>query len=659
MSNKALRELMQKRAASVRKQEAQWVNPNAVSVHAIVEGFVSGKGKLCVTKEKALALGAVRPKIRLTILDVEGVKEREGETRKMKDNPLGIEVRGKVCVADVAVAFIRGGEGAIASAKKEQEDEKNLLDGMNEEDKKAYRIEKNEKRAKTQAAEPVIWHSVVPGLVFDINVFNTAKVTGMKAGSEVSIEGLSFKGSVWLKEPRKNGFGNNNYSVQFSVFWNFSTLSFIKQHKSYAHLYEKIPSFSNIDPYPEMFDLKFDLTNGDDKEPYIFELKDQEFARCVRIPLRLSFKETPNKGKKRRGVVGTLMPNESTDDFRAEKKETDADRAKRAATNEGEDMEEEESHYIQLKSRMSVVPYQTDVMKELEDGETLVYNVVVQINNDTVMRETGITRERYFTPVMEAISQSLEWEVIGSFNSSGTMGNKFNIGNIPQTTGCAGNIIHRARVASCRFEKFLLERAFHPSNDFVKEHFKKYMEFITKDVGYLNLLTANPHVHPNPMIQRYTGNLPTNRLVVPLFCLNESAQNYLKPNDFTICAVTSTWFAEASKRSEEGMFEQHQILWETGKLSQEEADKCLRNESDAVFPVGEDPVILVYAVRNLSGTVREFGGDENSNNEEDSDKENEDSDEELVRPPKFRPVTRSPPIKGNRDTGAMDIDGDE
>jgi len=90
----------------------------------------------------------------------------------------------------------------------------------------------------------------------------------------------------------------------------------------------------------------------------------------------------------------------------------------------------------------------------------------------------------------------------------------------------------------------------------------------------------------------------------------------------------------------EGASQQDKILKQAGKLTQEEADKCLENSSDAIFPVGEDAVILIYAVRNFCGNQRE--------------RESENVGKGF-RPP----IAQAPPIiknTENRDTGAMNLD---
>lgn len=629
--NAALLRIMQKNAAEGKKHEATWVNPDAISVHAVVEGFIGEKGKLFSTKDKAV--GAPRPKIRLTILSVVDVEEKEGEVKRLENKPLEIQVLGKAIMSDVAFAFARDGEYAVEEAKKAAEEEKKKLSTMSEKEKKEYRFGKAENKDKK--SDPTFWFPVHPGFVIDVNIFNTSKILGVEAGTEVSIEGLRLKGSVWLKEPKGN-FGNKTHSLEFSVFWDFTSLSFIKQHKTHHFLYEKIPAFADLRSEASTIDLEFDLTKESDEiVPFLLEMKDLELARCIRFPLRLSYESAPDKTNNMRGIAASLLPNESVDDFRAEKKEK--------PVNLNQDVEEKESHYIHLKSRMAVIPYKNNPSKELEDKTSFVYNAVIQISNNMVMRELGITRERYYTRIMEANSQSLEWEIIASFNSYATRGNKLNLINIPQKSGLGGNIIHRAKVASCQLDKFLMERGFHPSNEFVQEFFEHHMKFITEDVGYLDLKTANPYVNPNPMLHKNKGDLPANRIVVPLFCIQETAQDYLKPTDFTICAIASKWFAEHPKTMYEGMKEQHDILRKIGKLSQQEADKCLRNESDAIYPVGEDAVILIYAVRNTNRQALRV------------EKENE---EEIPAKPVALP-TMPAPKRLNRDSKALEFGDDE
>jgi len=640
---------MQQKGAQARKEEANWVNPDAVAVHAVVEGFIGGKGKLFATKELAAATGALRPKLRLTILDLSGVKLRENKVRRMKDNPLGIELCAQVSVSAVAAAYARDGEGAVEAAKKKKAEEDAKIKGMSEDEKKKYRTEQKELREKCKGEVTMYWHSVVPGMSIDVNVFDAKKILGLERNAEVSIEGFTIKPTVWLKEPKKGGFGGDP-ALAFSVFYNVSGFSMIRMHRNPQSLYEKIPAFSCIDPSPTYTDLTLDLTEPGDKDPFIFKLQMQEVTRFIRIPVRLEYNKPPVPASKQLGITASLLPNDGIDDFRNEKKEF-----KEQNDAEGTlDVEKEEAYYTHFKTRLAVVPYKNDPMKEIEDGTALVHNVVVNVGNYMTMQALGITRERYHSRIMEANGQSMEWEIIATLDARGTRGNKLNLTNHPAETGMAGNIIHRAKSARCNLADFLLRKAFHPSNEFVFEHFKDHVQQLTADVGYLDLKTANPYADPNPLLQLYKGKQPLNRGIVPLFCIQETAAHYLKPEDFTVCAITSTWFAQQTKRSDDGIIEQDQILQKIGKLSQEEADKCLRNEADAQYPVGEDPVILIYAVRNLGGKPRVFGG---PTTQDDSSEDSESA--ELLPPPPTQRITKKPEKevpRTQRDTGAMDID---
>ena len=639
-----IKALMLKRSVGMKKEESSYVNPKDLSVRAVVEGFIGDKGGLWSTAKQADNTGAARPKVRLTILDLDGVKEEEGRIRRVADSPYCVEVKGAIQLAEEAKGYILHGEDGAKAVSAQVAIEKQLIKAMSDSERKVYYEDKRSK----EAPMPVTWQKVYPGLVIDVNIFKGSEksIIGAYAGTEVSVEGLSCKGSIWLKKPDPK-YKSKEYSVSFNIYWNFKMLTPKKQHQDHSHLYKVIPAFCDISPHATYFDVEIPLGADKDGNPLTHKIENIETIRYARIPLQMSFTSLPDYAMKKKGIIANIMPNESVDDFRREKKDDEVKDAKaRDVSRVGQGIEEEEPFYLQLVSRMSVVPYDDDVEKEFVEGTALVHNVVVRIHSTFVMKATGITREKYFTRVMEAIGQSLEWETIGEFSSNATAGNKFNIMNNPYKSGCAGNIIHKGVVARCFFEKFLLERAFHPSEEFVKEY---YSECIHAKLQYLNLKTSNPHISPNPMMQLYIGDLPTNKRIVPLFCLSNPADDYLDENDFTLCAITSTWFAEKTKLDVEGMKDQHDILRKIGRLNQEESDKCLTNMSDALYPVGEDPVILIYAVRNMSGIIRRF--DNNGDVEEmDEDVESEEITPRLV------PRDPEPEEVMDRNTGALDME---
>jgi len=510
MTSKLL-QMMKKRAEGARKEESAWINPDSVSVDGLVVGFVDMHGRVFNRKDQAVVKKFT--KIRLLVTDTKNVKEKEGEIRRQQDNPGGIEVKMKIGVGNAAAAWIRGGEDAAKQAKADKDAENVMLSKMTSEDKKNYHIKKNEEK---KTPEQTKWIPVTPGLVIDVNIFNPSDIAGMEGGVGVSIDGLSAKGSVYLQEPN-TGFYNSGYEIKFTVFWSFRKLSFRKQHTSLADVYETIPAYSDITPYPILFDLKLDLTREGDEEECIYSLDALEFPRYVRIPLKMEFDQPPDETSKTLGIVSALTPSDGADDFRGEKRQTDEERKQNALANQNQNIEDEESHYICLMSRVTVIKYQKDPESELDAGTTLVSNVVVKICSNTLMKELGITRERLYTPIMGAIAQSLEWEVIGCFSSSSTTGNRYNITNDPQQSGCWGNIIFREKTAVCRFREFLLESAFHPSQKFVEKHYKQYMKLLQGDVGFLDLKTTNPYVSPNPMLQKYKGGAVTNKDIVPFF----------------------------------------------------------------------------------------------------------------------------------------------
>lgn len=607
-----LRKLIAQSTAQAQKHEKTRVNTDGINVNAQVAGFIDkDTGDLLrVPPTQKLNAKKTSVKVRFCITDLSHLKPIEGQIRKAEQFD-GFEIKVSVEVTPAAMAYYRGenaSEEQLLEAKKEL-DEKTK--GMTDDERIAFFKDEKKKIAKFRPTT-IIWQPLYVGKVIEINIFTASQIAGVSEGSNVTLEGMYAAGKI-LKFPKKKT-QTRDPPPMLCVFLNVKNVIPTSHNKNKQKVLAKLATYERITIHPNYADVEIDVTEATDKERQVQVIPNFETKSYTIIPLKLEFQELRSTCGTAFSKHATLCPSREVDDFQSPSKTTDEERKKNREANPNI-LEEEESTYISLISRTSLVLFKDDIEKEMEIDfvqsqfpllmgarQTQQYNIVVKTGSQLLKREYGMTRSRIFTPIMEACIQSIDMTICGQFLARETKDNYYNQ-TIEETSINNGSVFFQARVLASNFEEFLLTKTFHPTTAWLDAHFK---EHIDEDRGYMYLKTLDPYTETNPLLDR-NGKISDNMIdVVPLSNMNGMADCYRKPEKYTICVMTSMWFAKESKLEYTGICEQDAQLALASSLTPTEADNALKGEAEGKLYVHPTSKLFVYAVRNKTGEKKVF-----------------------------------------------------
>ena len=262
--------------------------------------------------------------------------------------------------------------------------------------------------------------------------------------------------------------------------------------------------------------------------------------------------------------------------------------------------EPEQAQYPVERCRMLVLPYRENAEQEFASGDALMYNFVMFNRMMGTIGKWGAARAKELCPVME-VMPPIPAIMIGKLDTRNTAGNKFNLTR-EEDSKCAANVKFVVEVQAADLRGFLEMYAFKPSMEWLDRRFKHL-----KQGPLLPLDHRYPHVKVDPFHDFVVGASPQRAELWDIICLNNFSGyiNFLfpepgKPRKWKLAVLTSQWFprGQVGKHTKKGQDQQAEILTEIGKLSEEEADKCLERADGAKYALDQNMAsVLIYAMR--------------------------------------------------------------
>ena len=624
-----LSSLIQKNAVKARKLENATVKADAVSVRILLMGFRDSNGKLCETRpEKPCSNGSTSwYKIEGPITAIETIPTND-DVRHHPTIKGAIQLLVWVCANDQVKKWYRDSDPMPvdeeqdlvpldAMEEEDEEEDRRIADvaekvpaaltavgnvkgkGKGEEEPGEKEEKKDRFKPKDHSKDTKMWVTFKPGDYVSFNVFGDGKkLIGATRGAEVSIEGFGAGVSIYMSKPNTKFRPDEKPEPRVGLNCNLKNVTFQRRVTDFSTVFSKLPLMSWFGIQPPLINVSFDVSRKGCPQ-------DLRTIQGVELPIYAVVPHGPY-------VDGILahhpvykkfhlesLPVDSLNDFARESKDADD---KQAAASLPEGIEPEQSQYPVLQVRSSFVPYVEDAEAELRAGTTKAYNIVTFVRNSGAKELFGSQRTEEYGPVMLAISPLNYWFVC-KFNSSDTLGNKFNLLRTEEDIN-GGNVMFTAQAVSSNLHEYLGTHAFHPTTDY----FKKKFEHLETHRGEIQLNRRYPHPNggKNQMHDLVVGGSQNPKLVSVwnLSDYSGGTDHFFYPakgettTGWQLCALTSQYFPRITRNfTKAGQDEQEAIQREIGKLSPEECDKCLSRAEGAKYAVGPNVFQMFFMWR--------------------------------------------------------------